>query len=134
MMYISKSEIGSTPVPAFTISNQSSKFDLFWGFVTSNDLLWPRVTFFEKADVKSVILIYYLPPFNDVRNLIPNDHKFEIWPQIWPQIWNLTPNLTSNLKFDPKHRFFSLEIISRFYWSFWAIGRANWSLLWFKKK
>ena len=35
--------------------------------------------------------------------------KFEIWPEMTP-----------NLKFDPKLKFFRLEIISRSNWSFWA--------------
>ena len=65
----------------FIIFYQSSKFDLFWGFLTSGDLFWPRVTFFQKADAETVILIYSLPIFNEVRNLTLNDPKFEIWPQ-----------------------------------------------------
>ena len=41
-------------------------------------LLLPQDTFHQKTDVKSVILIYNLPPFSDVRNLTLNDLKFVI--------------------------------------------------------
>ena len=58
-----------------------SKFDLFWEFLTSGDLPWPRDTFYQNADVKCVILIYNLPHFNEVRNLTLNKPKFVIWPQ-----------------------------------------------------
>ena len=56
------------------------KYDLFSEFLTSGDLCWPCDPFFWKADVKSVILIYNLPTFNDFWNLTLNDPKFEIWP------------------------------------------------------
>ena len=49
-------------------------FDFGWPFMTSRRLFW-------KTDVKSVILIYNLPPFHEIRNLTLNDPKFEIWPQ-----------------------------------------------------
>ena len=65
----------------FIMFNPSPKFDLFLGFLTSGDLWWPRDTFQQKADVKSVILIYKLTPFSEVRNLTLNDPKFVIWPQ-----------------------------------------------------
>ena len=60
----------------------NAKIDLFWlFFFTAVDLLWPRDTFCQKTYVKSVILIYNLPPFDEVRNLTLNDPKFVIWPQ-----------------------------------------------------
>ena len=57
------------------------KFDRFFEFLTSSDLGWPREPIFWKAYVKSVILIYNSPAFNEVRNLTLNDPKFVIWPQ-----------------------------------------------------
>ena len=68
-----------------------SKFEIwpFWGFSTSADFLWPRDTFSQKADVKSVILIYNSLPFDDVQNWTLNDPKFVIWPQtqIFSEDW-----------------------------------------------
>ena len=46
-----------------------SEICLFSEFLTSGDLLWPRQTFHQKAEVKSVIIIYHLPTFNDFLNL-----------------------------------------------------------------
>ena len=68
----------------------------------------------EKQQTKSVFLIFSPTKTSSAMS--------EFWPQMKP-----------NLKFDPKVRFFSLEIISGSYWSFWAIVRENSSLLWFKK-
>ena len=81
----------------FIIFQKSPKFDLFFGFLTQSDLYWHWDTFYQKADVESVILIYNLTPFNKVRILTLNDPKFVIWPQT---------------------RIFYLEIIFRFHWSF----------------
>ena len=55
----------------YLISKKSSKFDLFLIFDLG----------FFKAHVKSLILIINLPTFNELRNLTPNDPRFEIWPQ-----------------------------------------------------
>ena len=67
----------------FIIYNILSKFVIwpFLGFLTSVDLPWPRDTYPQKVYFKSVILIYNLSPFNEVRNLTLNDPKFVIWPQ-----------------------------------------------------
>ena len=70
------------------------------------DLSWPWHYFFWQVEVKSVILIYNLPTFNEVRNFTQNEPSFEILPQMtpnpkfgfkWPQIWKLTPD---DHKFD----------------------------------
>ena len=62
----------------------SLKFKI-WPIFRIFDLGWPPMTswllFSWKADVKTVILIYNLPTFNELRNLTLNDPKFVIWPQ-----------------------------------------------------
>ena len=81
-----------------------------WPIFQIFGLGWPRVTswpLFWNSDVKSVLLIYDLPTFNVLWNLTLNEPKFVIWPQI---------------------QFFSIEIILRFHWSFWAIFCWDWSI------
>ena len=47
----------------------NAKIDLFWLFFYRG---------YQKTYVESVILIYNLPPFDEVRNLTLNDPKFVI--------------------------------------------------------
>ena len=104
------------------------KFDLFSEFLTSGDLCWPRFLFFWKAEVKSVILIYNLPIFNDFwnltyfRNFSPRvtfvdlvtpffeklRSRASFWYMIYPLLmtFEIWPKMTPNLKFDPKPKFF----------------------------
>ena len=69
-------------------------FDLGWPFLTLGDLFWPWVTFFQKADAETVILIYSLSYFIKVRNLT---FFGDFWPRVtffdlgWPFFRKLTP-------------------------------------------
>ena len=63
----------------FTHFQSLLKFDRFSEFLTSGDLCWPRDPFFWKAYVKSVILIYNLPTFNDF-------WKLTFFRNFWPQV------------------------------------------------
>ena len=63
----------------FTYFQWFLKFDLFFEFLTSCDLCWPRDPFFWKAYVKSVILIYHLLTFNDFWNLT---YFWNFWPRV----------------------------------------------------
>ena len=113
-------------------------------FLTSDDLLWPRDTFLQKAE--SVILIYNLLYLIQVRNLTFFDIFDLEWPFMtlrhlsseswrqerhfdiqfiplywgskfdpkWPKIWNLTLN-----------SYFFLEMFIQSHWTFWAISGSN---------
>ena len=103
-----------------------SEICLFSEFLTSGDLLWPRQTFHQKAEVKSVIIIYHLPTFNDFlnltyfRNLTSGDPCWPCDPFFWKAdvksvilIYNLPTsndfwNLTLN---DPKFEIWPLTQI-----------------------
>ena len=86
---------------SYTIYPLSKTFEN-WPFFGIFDLRWPLLTswpLFWKAYVKSVILIYNFPSFNDFWNLTLNDPKFEIYP---------------------KPKIALLEIISKLNWLLWG--------------
>ena len=58
-----------------------NKFEIWSssGFLTSGDLLWPRDTFHQKAEFKSVIMTYHLPTFNHFWNLT---YFRNFWPRV----------------------------------------------------
>ena len=116
------------------------KFDRFSEFLTLGDLFWPRVTFFQKADAKTVILIYSLPIFNEVRNLTLNDPKFESWPifGIFDLGWPLLTSWSLFLKSLRQERQFDIYFIifyqsSKFdlFWGFLTLGDLFWPRLTF---
>ena len=80
-----------------------NEFDVFSGFMTSNDLFWPRNGILLKFDVASVILIIKIL------------HLLSTFNSKWSKIWNLTP-VAQRLKKVKLMFFFSEIFLMTFSW------------------